>query len=153
MNVSYEDVRRTSDGEDWLLEIGQAKDTTGEYNGGKQRDVWLPRNVAIDMLEHIHDEDKDKSEPIITVSSKRTVQKWIEEVRNELAEETGNEQWQYVSSHDFRRSLASHMLHEESVQLLVVKEHFGWQSIDTVRSYLDSPSESVMQREFRDVDF
>lgn len=147
LSVSYDDVRRSSDGEDFLIEIDGAKDTTGDYNGGKQRDVYLPERVEREMFEYVHEQDIDDDECIVSVRSERAIQGWIETLR----EQVDNSMFNYLSCHDLRRSLVTHMIHNEGIQLSIVKNQFGWDDIATVKQYLDEPSEEVIQREFDDV--
>lgn len=153
LRVCYADVSRTSDGEDFLLSIDGTKDTSGEYNGGKQREVYLTDDVEREMFEYMHTEEIDEDECIISVSTERSVQSWIEDLRSELVHSTNDERWDYLSCHDLRRSLVTHLIHNEGVQLSIVKNQFGWDDIATVKQYLDAPTEDVIQREFSEVGF
>lgn len=42
LDVRPEHVRRKKDGRSYELEVVSGKDTTGEYQGGKHRETWLP---------------------------------------------------------------------------------------------------------------
>lgn len=151
LSVCYADVRRSSDGEDFLIEVDGAKDVSGEYDGGKQRDVYLPDEVEREMFEFVHEKDIDEDECIVSVTTERAVQGWIESLREQAYDTTANGMWNYLSCHDLRRSLVTHLIHNEGVQLSIVQEQFGWDDIATVKQYLDDPTEEVIQREFDDV--
>lgn len=152
LDVSYNDIRRTSDGDGFVLEVDGAKDTTGEYNGGKQRDVYLDDSVERKIFEYIHNEDIDEDEPLIGVSTKRSLQIWLDNIAEDMVEITGEDNWDYLSCHDLRRSLVTHLIHNEGVQISIVQNQMGWGDISTVKNYLDKPTESVIKREFSDVE-
>ncbi|WP_205254339.1 hypothetical protein [Halorubellus sp. JP-L1] len=44
------DVSRRSDGRHYKLEVVGGKDTSGEYDGGKHRETWVP----LDLEAHIN---------------------------------------------------------------------------------------------------
>jgi len=48
--VTAEDIFRRSDGRQYKLRVTGAEDTTGTYEGGKYREMWLP----IDFEPHIN---------------------------------------------------------------------------------------------------
>lgn len=82
-----------------------------------------------------------KEDPLVDVSS-RTVQRWIAGGNGttgaveELAEETGNEDWQYVTAHDLRRTWATSTYYSLSAPyaLEVIMQWGGWEDGDTFRS-------------------
>lgn len=148
LNVSYRDIRRTSDGEDFILEVDGSKDSTGEYNGGKQRDVYLPDNVERVIFEYMHKQDLETNESIISVNTERSIQYWIQVIADQMADKTDNPKWEYLSCHDLRRSLVTHLIHNAGVQLSIVQNQMGWSDISTVKNYLDDPTEDIIQREF-----
>jgi len=92
-------VIRTDDGEHYRLRVPEGKDTTG--NGGKPRNAYLPRDVEGDIHRYQNAAEIDRHEPLIDLSERavRAVVKWTAE---RAVEETGNDDFRYVSSHDLR---------------------------------------------------
>lgn len=148
-DVCYSDIRRTSDGNDFILELEGTKDTTGDYDGGQARDIMIPDNVERTLFRYIHSNDIEEDEPVVDLSTRR-VQQIISARGLEISRETGVDSWAFISPHDFRRSTTTHLIHNEGVQLSVVAEQMGWDDLTTARNYLDRPTEEVLQRELSD---
>ena len=73
--------------------------------------------------------DELPAAPIVD-SSKRTIRRWMEKARVALAEETGDEYWQYLGYHDLRRTWAT-QLRSADVDAMVVCDWGGWQDLNT----------------------
>lgn len=101
------------------------KDTTGEYSGGKFRETWLPRGVEILLARFQQGEDIDEDEPFVDVG-KRQVQNWVRDAADVAAEQTGDEGYRKVSTHDLRRCWANHLLVETHVSPRIVMALGGW---------------------------
>ncbi|MFC7233545.1 hypothetical protein ACFQMM_23205 [Saliphagus sp. GCM10025308] len=71
----------------------------------------------------------------------------MDEASANLADETGNVRWRHVSSHDLRRSWASHYLVDKQVAVRVMMEIGGWSSYDAIEPYLRKPSPEVIGEE------
>lgn len=56
-------------------------------------------------------------------------------------EETGDEDYQRVSSHDLRRCWANHLLVEEGISPRIVMALGGWSSYDAIEPSLAAPTE------------
>ncbi|MFC7232966.1 tyrosine-type recombinase/integrase [Saliphagus sp. GCM10025308] len=85
-------------------------------------------------------------EPFVA-KSESTVRRWVDEASANLADETGNVRWRHVSSHDLRRSWASHYLVDKQVAVRVMMEIGGWSSYDAIEPYLRKPSPEVIGEE------
>jgi integrase len=90
--------------------------------------------------------DIDDDEPYLPVTP-RTVQNWVTNESGTggadvLAEKSGDDDWQHVSSHDLRRYWAHHLLVEERVPVRVMMSIGGWSSYSAIEPYLTTPSES-----------
>jgi integrase len=141
-DVRASDISRRSDGRHYKLEVRSGKDTTGEYDAGKQRETWLP----IDLEAHINrvvqaDVNEIGPEDTVVDRSTRTLQDWVDRAAAQAAEETGDDDYRRVSSHDLRRCWAHHLLVEEGVSPRIVMALGGWSSYDAIEPYLAAPSE------------
>lgn len=143
--IKYADVHRTDN--DFLLSVNNAKDTSGEYEGGKQRTVFLADNVERCMYEYMHENNLNPEAELIDLS-KRAIQYRVEKLREKIVNETDDERWTYLSAHDFRASFTNYLLHETDAKPSVVKHQMGWDSWETMQHYEAQPNESVLIEEF-----
>jgi integrase len=140
LDVTAGDVSRMSDGRHYQLEVRAGKDTTGEYEQGKQRETWMPRDVEVLVNRFQQQAGRDIDEPLID-RKKRTVQHWVERAAEGAADETGDSDYLRVSSHDLRRCWANHLLVEEGVSPRIMMALGGWSSYDAIEPYLAAPTE------------
>ncbi|RLM96247.1 site-specific integrase [Haloarcula sp. Atlit-7R] len=129
------------------LRVPQGKDTEG--SGGKPRDAYLPEQVESELLRYANVEDINRDEPIIDLSE-RSVQRRVKATAERVAEETGDTDWQKLSSHDLRRYYAQTLLVRERMNPRVVMEVGGWSSFSAVEPYLNAPTAEVVNREFEE---
>ena len=141
LDVEPRHISRMSDGRHYGLEVVGGKDTTGEYDHGKHREMWLPIEVESLINRYIQSEGIDRDEQLVDVS-KRTVQNWVEWSAEGAAEEMDDPDFERVSSHDLRRAWANHLLVEENVSPRIVMALGGWSSYDAIEPYLAAPTES-----------
>jgi integrase len=137
------DVSRRSDGRHYELEVVSGKDTSGEYDGGKHRETWLPRDLEAHMNRLAQGGDVlgvDDDEPLVD-RTKRTLQNWVDDAAARAADETGDDDYRRVSTHDLRRCWANHLLVEENVSPRIVMALGGWSSYDAIEPYLAAPTE------------
>jgi len=140
LDVKPKHVSRLSDGTHFELEVVGGKDTTGEYANGKYRETWLPRNVEATINRYIQQADVDDNDCLVP-RAKRTVQYWVEEAAKRAAEETGNEDYRRISTHDLRRCWANYLLVEQNISPRIVMALGGWNSYDAIEPYLAEPTE------------
>lgn len=74
----------------------------------------------------------------------------MRELTDQIADEAGNEQWYEVSSHDLRRSWATHHLVEQDVAVRVMMEIGGWSSYEAIEPYLTKPTPEKIGEEFKE---
>jgi len=142
LSVSYDDTDRSQDGKHYFLAVTEGKDTTGEFEGGKYRETWLTPDLERDLYRYYDERGLDQSEPLID-REKRTVQWWVEQAAERAAEETGDDDYRKVSTHDLRRCWANYLLVEESTSPRIVMALGGWNSYDAIEPYLAAPTESI----------
>lgn len=141
LDVTAGHISRMADGRHYELEVVAGKDTTGEYEHGKHRETWMPRDVEVLVNRYQQEHDLALDEPLID-RAKRTVQDWVDRAAETAAEETGDSDYPRVSSHDLRRCWANHLLVEEGVSPRIVMALGGWSSYDAIEPYLAAPTES-----------
>lgn len=139
-DVTPADIKRRPDGQNFGLEVTAGKDTTGEYDEGKQRETWLSRDFEARINRFVQSADRCDDEPVVS-AAKRTVQSWVSRAADAAADETGVKDYRRVSSHDLRRAWAHDLLVEQSVSPRIVMALGGWSSYDAIEPYLAAPSE------------
>ena len=140
LDVEPRHISRMSDGRHFELEVVGGKDTTGEYDEGKHRETWLPVDVEGVINRYIQQECIADDQPLVD-RAKRTVQYWVEDAAEAAAEETGDQDYLRVSTHDLRRCWANHLLVEENISPRIVMALGGWSSYDAIEPYLAAPTE------------
>ncbi|WP_089649972.1 site-specific integrase [Halobacterium hubeiense] len=140
-------VKRTEDGDHYRLRVPEGKDTTG--NGGKPRDAYLPADIEGDIHRYTNAENIDRHESLVNVSE-RGVRDVVKRTAERAAEETGDDDFQYVSSHDLRRRFAQRLLVDEQVNPRVVMQVGGWDSFQAIEPYLNAPTPEVVNEAFEE---
>lgn len=141
-------VKRTSDGEHYRLRVPEGKDTSG--SGGKPRDAYLPVDVERDLHRYQQEHDIASSDPFIDLTESG-VRAAVKRIAERTADETGDNEFRHVASHDLRRRFAQRLLVDESMNPRVVMAVGGWDSFTAIEPYLNSPSEEVVNESFSDV--
>jgi len=145
--VCPQHVTRTSDGSAWRIHVPEGKDTSG--NGGKPRDAYLPESVERELHQYQQENDISPSEPYIDLTESG-IRAAVKRIAERTAEETGNEKFRHVSSHDLRRRYAQRLLVDENMNPRVVMAVGGWDSFKAIEPYLNAPSETVVNEAFKD---
>jgi integrase len=145
--VKPKHVKRTDDGEHYRLRVPEGKDTTG--NGGKPRDAYLPADVEGDLHRFQNAEDIDRDESFVQLTE-RGVRDVVKRTAERAAEETGDDDFRNVSSHDLRRRFAQRLLVDEQINPRVVMQVGGWDSFQAIEPYLNAPTPSVVNEAFED---
>jgi integrase len=148
--VTPKHVKRTEDGEHFRLRIPEGKDTSGA--GGKPRDAYLPADVERDLHQFQTTKDIDRGESFIDLSE-RSVRNVVKRTAERAAEQTGDDDFRYVSSHDLRRRYAQRLLVDEGVNPRVVMQVGGWSSFQAIEPYLNAPTPDVVNQAFEEADF
>lgn len=139
VRVAPRDVRDTEAGK--MLRVNSAK-------SDDLRQTPVPDELAtrIETIDDIRPESADT--PIIERST-RTLRRWIEATGEELADETSEEMWTYVTMHDLRRTWAT-SLKGEDVDAMIVCDWGGWSDLETFLEHYRgkfSPAAQKRQRE------
>ena len=143
-------VKRTPDGDHFRLRVPEGKDTTS--SGGKPRDAYLPREVEGDIHRYVRSEDVERHEPIVDLSESG-VRAVVKRTAERAADDTGDEDFRYVSSHDLRRRFAQRLLVDKQVNPRVVMQVGGWDSFQAIEPYLNAPTPDVVNAAFEEAGF
>lgn len=129
---------------DILFLTVHGKDTSGDSEDGKRRDVWLPRNLYERLQTYASNENRRDKHPLI-LKTKRTIQDDMEKSREHAVRKTGNEDFGWVSCHDFRAYFATNMLLREGVDVEVLMEIGGWKDRDSMDPYINASFDDIIQ--------
>lgn len=132
-----EHLRWSEDGEIWLFEV-RGKNTKG--GDPKVRDAWMPTAVADDVHKYSRERGLAAVEPWVQASTS-TVRRWVKQAAVTTAEETDDDRWTQVSSHDLRRSWATYHLVERQVDVRTMMSIGGWSDYSAIEPYLAEPTE------------
>ncbi len=117
--------------------------------GDKYRETPCPTELAT-MIRTVGEYNEGT---IISVTSTRSLRRWMERTRQELYEETGEEGWLDLTTHDLRRTWAT-QLSESDVDPLVVLDWGGWNDLETfLDHYRGTYSPKAQRRERGKVDW
>lgn len=142
-------VKRTSDGDHYRLRVPRGKDTSG--NGGQPRDAYLPTTVESNLHRYKNENGIREEEPYIDLTE-RGVRDVVKRTAKSAMESTGDNDYQYISSHDLRRRFAQRLLVDEKMNPRVVMAVGGWDSFQAIEPYLKAPSEQVVNEAFAEID-
>jgi hypothetical protein len=130
----------------WWVHI-EAKDATDRDRETKPREVLVPRSIIEEVESYLgSDLDKLPEDKPVFDFVKRTLQRDIEDARDNAAIATGNDNYLKVSSHDFRRYYASHYLYRLGVDKHAVRQMGGWKKVEHMIEYLLLPRDLLKNR-------
>lgn len=138
--VTLGDIRYSDEGECWLFSVRGKNTDSGDP---KMRDAWMPEDVERNVSKYARERGLSDDDPIVSVSPS-SVRRWVREAAQSVAEDTENDRWGHVSSHDLRRSWATWHLVErpDPVDVRTMMAVGGWSSYSAIEPYLDAPTEA-----------
>jgi integrase len=138
VNAAPEDLADTEAG--WMLRVWETKTTP--------RETPVPENLAttINTVDDVRSEGS--STPVVDVST-RTLRRWVARAGQDLAEETGEELWTYLTMHDLRRTWATSLKGAE-VDAMLVCDWGGWSDLETFLDHYRGKFSPEAQRKQRD---
>jgi integrase len=89
-------------------------------------------------------------EPFVDLIERR-VRAAVKRTAETAAEQTGDEDFRHVSSHDLRRRFAQRLLVDEEMNPRVVMQVGGWDSFQAIEPYLNAPTPEVVDEAFVEV--
>ncbi|WP_324761184.1 site-specific integrase [Haloarcula sp. GH36] len=142
------DIKQT-ESDQYRLHVQAGKDTAG--NGGKPRDAYLPADVERTLQQYQNSENIAPRDPFIDLKQPG-VRAAVKRTADRAAEETSNEDFRLVSTHDLRRRFAQRLLVDENMNPRVVMAVGGWDSFAAIEPYLNAPTESVIDDAFATIE-
>ena len=139
--VSYPgdaELRYSDEADGWLLEV-RGKNTKG--GDPTARDAWMPKPVESNVRRFARERDRSTGDAWVQASTS-TVRRWVREGAADVAEDDPQaDRWRQVSSHDLRRSWATHHLVERQVDVRTMMAVGGWSDYSAIEPYLAEPTE------------
>jgi len=133
------------EGDRYRLRVPEGKDTV---NGeGKPRDAFLPSSVERDLRQFQTAENIAPRDPFVKLTE-RGVRAAVKRTVEAAADQTGDEDFRRVSSHDLRRRFAQRLLVEKEINPRVVIQVGGWDSLQAIEPYLNAPTPDVVNEAF-----
>ncbi|RLM53718.1 hypothetical protein DVK02_12800 [Halobellus sp. Atlit-31R] len=96
--------------------------------GNKFRETPTPSNLATAIRTTGDYRDDPVDEPVISTDHTPSLRRWLESAREQLGEETGDEGWRFLSTHDLSRSWAAVLANKE-VDPLFALEWERWNDL------------------------
>jgi len=128
-------------------ECRTVKDTA---NGeGKPRDAFLPSDLERDLRQYQTEQNIAPRDPFIDLTE-RGVRAVVKRTAEAAAEQTGDDDYRHVSSHDLRRRFAQRLLVEKELNPRVVMQVGGWDSFQAIEPYLNAPTPDVVNEAFEE---
>lgn len=140
------ELRWSDDGDCWLFEV-RGKNTKG--GKPKIRDAWMPDDVQEDIHKYARERDIREGEPWVGAATS-SVRRWVKDASKRVCDETKDERWRHVSSHDLRRSWATYHLVERQVDVRTMMAVGGWSDYSAIEPYLKEPTESRIGEAFEE---
>ncbi|WP_367175081.1 site-specific integrase [Haloarcula rubripromontorii] len=144
--VQPQHVKETENGQ-YRLRVPEGKDTTG--NGGKPRDAFLPPDVERSLQQFATAENIAPRDSFVELTE-RGVRAAVKRTAEAAADQTGDDDFQHVSSHDLRRRFAQRLLVDRELNPRVVMQVGGWDSFQAIEPYLNAPTEDVVDEAFQE---
>jgi len=135
--VTKDDIKESDEADLIYLKIREAK-------SGRRKTV-IPKDLARQIRTVA-----DLKPNLIDVTT-RTVQNWVTEMGEEIAEETGEEDWKLLSAHDLRRTWCTKMI-QSGVPSDNVKEFGGWKDHETFKEHYFQVSDEQIAKQLQSVD-
>ena len=121
--------------------------------GDKYRETPVPRDLATTIRTVDDFRDEKSTVPIVSVSSTRSLRRWVERAARACEEESGDDGWSHLGFHDLRRTWAT-SLASEDVDPLIVCDWGGWNDLETfLEHYRGTYSPEAQLREREKVDW
>ena len=114
------------------------------------RDVYLPDDVERSLQQFANAENIAPREPFVDLSG-RGVRAAVKRTAEAAADETGENDFRHVSSHDLRRRFAQRLLVDENMNPRVVMQVGGWNSFQAIEPYLNAPTPEIVDESFAEI--
>lgn len=121
--------------------------------GDCYRETPVPRDLSTTVRTVADVRDEPASAPLLSITSTRSLRRWIASATEQLHAETGEPGWRDLAFHDLRRTWAT-ALASADVDPLLVCDWGGWNDLETfLDHYRGTFSPEAQQRERGKVDW
>ena len=121
--------------------------------GDKYRETPVPRDLATTIRTVSDVRDAPATEPLLEISTTRSLRRWLTATARELYQETDDEGWLHLGFHDLRRTWATALASADVDPLLVI-DYGGWNDLETVlEHYRGTYSPEARRREREKVEW
>jgi integrase len=148
-DVTPNDVRESEAGPMVIVRDGK---------GGKYRETPIPPDLKREIDAAAEYRPQPDDWPVVTSksdsrgASTRTLRRWMQDVREDLAE-SDDDRWRHLSMHDLRRTWATH-LKSKDVDAMLVCDWGGWDDLETfLEAYRGDFTPEAQRRERDKVDW
>jgi len=121
--------------------------TVPEGKGEKYREAPIPEALAAAIRSIGQFRDAPEDEPVVQKST-RTLRRWIEAYREEMQAKTEDDRWQYLSTHDLRRTWAGQLANAD-VDETVALRWGGWNDLETFLDHYRGEATAKAQKRER----
>lgn len=123
-----------------------------EGKGDKYRETPIPEPLAASIRSIGEYRDAPESAPVVEKST-RTLRRWVQDYRGIMWDDTGDERWQYLTTHDLRRTWAGQLANAD-VDETVALRWGGWNDLETfLNHYRGEATAAAQKRERAKVDW
>ena len=131
-------------------QVGARLEIEGDVaKSDRPREVPLPMELKYAIRAHTDDHAPD--EPIVSVTTTKTIERWVERAAERCQAETGNSRWRFVEPHDLRRTWGTQLV-EQEVEPGLIMEWGGWEDWKTFRKhYLGAYSPEMERKQIEKV--
>jgi integrase len=116
--------------------------------GDKFRETPVPPTLAASINTLAEMREGGDDDPLLSVSSTRTLRRWVSRVGDRLADETDEQGWRELSTHDLRRTWAT-ALADAEVDPLLALDWGGWEDLETFLEHYKGAYSPAAQRRAR----
>jgi len=141
IQVTPDDIWNDSEAGGWYLKVPEGK-------GDKYRETPIPDSLAGEIRSIGQWRDESTDQPLID-SSTRSLRRWVQQAREEIAAEAGDDRWLYLSTHDLRRTWAGQLANSD-VKETVALRWGGWNDLDTFLNHYRGEATAEAQRRERE---
>lgn len=117
--------------------------------GDKYRETPISESLATKVEAVAYRNGCDPDEPVLSVSTTRSLRRWVKHAAADVADEIGDDAWHYLSTHDLRRTWAT-SLSDHEVDPLIALEWGGWEDLDTFLDHYKGAYSPAAQRRARE---
>jgi integrase len=126
--------------------------TVPEGKGDKLRETPIPDTLAASIRSIGEYRDEPESVPVVDKST-RTLRHWIQTYREEMVKDTDDDRWEYLTTHDLRRTWAGQLANAD-VDETVALRWGGWNDLETFLDHYRGEATAAAQlREREKVDW